>query len=222
MKKKNNKPEQRFIPTKKIEIRTVGEEGETEQRFVDGVGIVYGQEVEIWPGYMESVRAGAFGDTLGSGEEIKSYFNHNPDFVLATTKSEPALELKDTDAGLEFSAPIPPTSYGEDLSINLERKNVRGASFSFTVEEDTLTTEKVEGGDEIYHREIVKATLYEVGPVTNPAYPQTEVGQRDLENICTEIKERVAEERNNSEEEKEETSDLEYYKHLLNLTERSI
>jgi len=212
------KIEKRFLPIKKVEMRKVGEEGKEEQKFVDGVGIVYDTEVEIWPGYMEKIRKGAFGETLRSGEEVKSYFNHNPNFVLATTESDPALELKDTDAGLEFSAPIPPTTYGEDLSINLERKNVRGASFSFTVEEDVLVIDE----DDIYHREIVSGTLYEIGPVTNPAYSQTEVGQRDLENICSEIKTRVEEEKRNNSEGKEKTSDLEYYQHKLSLTERSI
>jgi len=188
------KIEKRFLKVNNVEIRAVSNgEGEdkTEDRFVSGTGAVYGEEVEIWPGYMEKVRSGAFDDSLTSDSEIKSYFNHNPDFVLSTTKSSPALELNSTSAGLVFDSPIPPTTYGEDLAVNLERGNVRGASFSFTVDEDILIIDE----DDVYHREIVKATLYEVGPVTNPAYPQTEVGVRDREASFNEIQARVESEK---------------------------
>lgn len=183
---KPNKVFNRFRESDTLEMRSSQVEGEDEQRFVNGVGIVYNQEVEIWPGYMEQIEAGAFTETLNSGAEIKSYFNHDASQVLSTTKSDPKLEIKDTSEGLEFSSPIPPTSYGEDLAVNLDRKNVRGASFSFTVDEDTL----LEDENGVYHRTIKKATLFEVGPVTNPAYPQTEVGLRDKESILQEMKER--------------------------------
>ena len=188
------KIEKRFLKVNNVEIRAVSNgdgEDKTEDRFVSGTGAVYGEEVEIWPGYMEKVRSGAFDDSLTGDSEIKSYFNHNPDFVLSTTKSSPALELNSTSAGLVFDSPIPPTTYGEDLAVNLERGNVRGASFSFTVDEDILIIDE----DDIYHREIVKATLYEVGPVTNPAYPQTEVGVRDREASFNEIQARVESEK---------------------------
>lgn len=187
---KQNKPEKRFLKINNAEIRSVESgEGEdtTEQRFVRGTGVVYGEETEIWEGYMETIRAGAFADSLSDGSEIKSYFNHNPNFVLATTESEPKLELKSDDNGLLFDAPIPPTTYGNDLTVNLERGNVRGASFTFVVQEDVVTIDE----NDVYHREITKATLYEVGPVTNPAYPQTEIGLRDRESSFEEMRKRV-------------------------------
>jgi len=202
------KREQRFVPVKNVEIRT-SESGEgdsvVEQRYVSGTGIVYDEEVEIWTGYKEKVRAGAFDDTLKSGDEIKSYFNHNQDYVLATTRSNPPLKLSETKSGLVFEAPIPPTSYGEDLAINLERGNVAGASFSFSVIEDIVTIDE----NDVYHREIVKAELYEVGPVTNPAYPTTEVGVRDKENSFAEIRSRIEKQ---NEENRDSESDLELYK----------
>ncbi len=213
-----SKMEKRFLKVNNVEIRTDSNgEGEDkkEDRFVSGTGAVYGQEVEIWPGYMEKVRKGAFDESLTSGDEIKSYFNHNPNFVLATTKSTPPLELNSTDEGLVFDSPIPPTTYGEDLAVNLERGNVRGASFSFTVEEDELIIDK----DDIYHREIIKATLYEVGPVTNPAYPQTEVGVRDREASFNEIKSRVEAEKLIKRE--KEGSNIELYRAKLNILEVS-
>jgi hypothetical protein len=218
MKEKKTMPkrEQRFIPVKNVEIRT-SESGEgdsvVEQRYVSGTGIVYGEEVEIWSGYMEQVRAGAFDDTFAAGDEIKSYFNHNQDYVLATTRSNPPLKLSETKAGLVFEAPIPPTSYGEDLAVNLERGNVAGASFSFSVVKDVVTIDE----KDVYHREIVKAILYEVGPVTNPAYPTTEVGVRDKEQSFAEIRSRI--EKQISEDRDSEGSELEIFRAEVEILE---
>jgi HK97 family phage prohead protease len=184
--------EKRFIEVEDIEIRSTHVEGGTEQKFVSGIGIVYNREVEIWPGYMEKIRNGALRTSVDSGKEIKSFFNHNPSSVLSTTRSNPPLVIEDTDKGLRFESPIPPTTYGNDLEVNLQRKNVRGASFSFEVKENGDILTRDENG--IYHREIIDAELYEVGPVTNPAYPSTNVGLRSQEEAFAEAEERCKQE----------------------------
>jgi len=216
--KATKKREQRFLKVNKVEIRSA-ESGEgddkTEQRFVAGIGIVYGEEVTIWDGFKETIRAGAFADSLKSDINVKSFFNHNASFVLATQRSEPALTITDSKDGLEFDAPIPDTSYGRDLIENLERKNVEGASFTFTVDEDILIIDE----DDVYHREIVKATLYEVGPVTNPVYPQTEVGVRNKDEAFSEMKARV--EKQKDDERSDKGSNLDLYKLNLSIAENS-
>lgn len=180
--------ENRQIEVDEIEIRAKTEDGKPEQNTVSGIGIVYNREVEIWPGYFEKIRSGAFARSIGEGREIKSFFNHNPNSVLSTTRSTPALVIEDTPTVLRFESPIPPTTYGNDLKINLERKNVRGASFSFSVSDNGDIITRDEKG--VYHREIVDADIYEVGPVTNPAYPQTKVGLRDVESLAEELRTR--------------------------------
>ena len=201
----------RFVESGDIEMRVSGE-GDAQERYVDGLGIVYDREVEIWPGFFETIAPGAFGRSV-KGAEIKSFFNHNPDFVLSTTRSKPALHLEETEKGLRFKSPIPPTSYGEDLRVNLERKNVRGASFSFTVTKDVVTID--ERGD--VHRRITEGDMYEIGPVTNPAYPQAKVGLRDAETAAREIRERMKAEENES-----AGADLDLRKCKLSLLEREV
>lgn len=188
--------EKRFLEVE-IESRVVsGDDGKPEQRYVSGIGIVYGREVEICHGYFEKIRQGAFDKSVNGHEEIKSFFNHNPSNVLSTTKSQPKLELEDRENGLYFNSPIPPTTYGSDLTVNLERKNVRGASFSFEVNKDGEIVTRDEKG--VYHREIIGATLYEIGPVTNPAYPQTKVGLRTIEETAAEMRSRYESENNSA------------------------
>jgi len=108
--KVKNKVQNRFV-FKNVEVRkSESGEGEEkiEQRFVSGLGAVFGVEQKIWDGFYEKIRAG------------------------------PKLELKSDAEGLHFEAPIPPTTYGDDLTVNLERNNVAGASFSFTIDEDIM------------------------------------------------------------------------------------
>jgi HK97 family phage prohead protease len=139
---------------------------------VSGVGIVYGEWTELWPGFRERIMRGA----VNKAPMVKSYFNHDPDKVLSTLDSNPPLKLRETEKGLWFTSPIPPTSYGKDLEINRERGNIRGASFAFSVPQGGDRMWQDDSG--IYHREINSLELYEIGPVTDPAYIQTSAALR--------------------------------------------
>ncbi len=155
------------------EIRAAGE---SEDSKVAGIGIVYDQWTELWPGYRERISKGA----VQMAPTVKSYFNHDPGKVLSTLDSTPALVLRDTDAGLEYTSPIPPTSYGKDLEINLSRGNVKGSSFSFDIPSDGDKRWEESG---VYYRDITKLNLYEIGPVTDPAYIQTTASVRAKESL---------------------------------------
>ncbi len=159
------------------EIRSDGDDAEKK---AVGMGIVYDQWEELWPGYKERIIKGA----VKRDKVVKSFFNHDPSQVLSTTKSKPSLELNDTDKGLEYVSPIPPTSYGKDLEINLERGNVKGSSFAFSVPDDGSKRWEEEG---VYYREIRKLTLYEIGPVTDPAYLSSSAQLRSAEDVYKEF-----------------------------------
>lgn len=191
-----------------LEIRTVTAEiraknnQEGEPRGVAGLGLVYGKESEIWPGYIESIRKDAFKESVERKRKspIKSYFNHDPNQVLATTESNPPLIIKNTDDGVDYEAEIPDTSYGRDLKINLERRNVEGSSFAFSIDEDKAWEDE-EGN---YHREIIKGEIYELGPVTDPAYVQAPANLRSAGDVAQEIKKRIADKNKNKQERKEQ------------------
>ncbi|MCL2690262.1 MAG: HK97 family phage prohead protease [Chitinispirillia bacterium] len=184
-----NRIEMRVFEVPDIELRA--SENDDKQEYVDGTGAVYDREVEVWPGVFEKIRKGAFNRCLKKGGELKSFFNHNSDYVLSTTRSAPPLNIEDTDKALVFRSPIPNTSYGRDLIENLRRRNVRGASFSFIVAEGGAIYTRDERG--IIHREIIDADIFELGPVTNPAYPQTKVKVRSKDEIMEEALEALGE-----------------------------
>lgn len=148
----------------RTEVRSAGEGDDV--RAV-GLGVVYDRWEELWPGYRERILPGA----VKLADNVKSYFNHDPNMVLSTTESDPPLKVRETDDGFEYDSPIPPTSYGRDLAVNLERRNVKGSSFTFSVPRGG---DKVwEDEDGVFHREISELILYEIGPVTDPAFVST-------------------------------------------------
>lgn len=153
----------------RTEVRSAGEGDE--QRVV-GLGVVYDRWEELWPGYRERILPGA----VEFASEVKSYFNHDPNMVLSTTESNPPLIVRETERGIEFESPIPPTSYGRDLAVNLERRNVKGASFTFVVPRGGDKRWEDEQG--VFHREINRLIMYEVGPVTDPAFVSTTASVR--------------------------------------------
>lgn len=153
--------------------------------FISGVGVVYNSETELFPGFFELIRPGAFSKSLNRFKELKCFINHNSSMVLSTTKSNPPLEIIDSETSLDFRSPIPPTTYGNDLTVNVGMGNISGASFTFTINEGgELFTMDADG---IYHREILDAEIYEVGPVTNPAYEQTSVSLRNKESLLSKL-----------------------------------
>lgn len=174
-------------------------------RGVAGLGLVYNRETELWPGYRETIRKDAFKESLERDRDrpVKSYFNHNPNFVLATTESNPPLTVMNTDEGVFYNAEIPDTSYGRDLVENLKRKNVQGSSFAFAVDKDR-TWEDEEG---VFHREIIKGEIYELGPVTDPAYIQAPASLRSAGEVYEEIVEKIKTEKKADEEKREQVKE---------------
>ncbi len=154
-----------------VEVRASAKDGESR---VAGLGIVYDEWVELWPGYKERIRKGA----VTHAPIVKSYFNHDPNQVLSTLESTPPLKLAEVDQGLIYDSPIPPTSYGKDLQVNLERGNVKGSSFAFEIPKGGDTWSEDETG--VVQRDISKLILYEIGPVTDPAFVQTTAALRSV------------------------------------------
>lgn len=119
--------------------------------------------------FIETIKPGAFKRSLNSGKEIRMYLNHDSNKILASTRSG-TLRLTEDSRGLMVEADIPPTSYGKDVSILMQRGDVHSMSFGFTVPNagDSWS------GDG-RSRELREVILHEVSVVTGfPAYQATE------------------------------------------------
>ncbi len=105
----------------------------------------------------------------------RRHFPTLPNYVLGRNKSG-TLQLIEDDKGLLVRIKPPDTQWAKDLQKSIERGDISQMSFGFVVEEDKWSSH--EGKDV---RELKKVKLYDVSPVTYPAYNQTDVGVRAME-----------------------------------------
>lgn len=164
------KPEYRSFP---LEMQIEERDGKTK---IIGHGAIYNVRSLDLGGFIEVVKPGAFKRSLESGKEIKSFFNHDPNMVLGTTTAG-TLMLADESTGVRYEIDPPETTYAKDLMISMKRGDIKGSSFSFRTISDNWY---MDGGQLM--RELIEVELFELGPVTDPAYPASDSHVRNILN----------------------------------------
>ncbi len=178
------------LPTQEIEKRVfqisyrvadedTNEPGQNkaESRTVVGQAALFGVTANIGGFFRERIEPGAFKNALKKSD-VRALFNHNPDYVLGRTKSG-TLKVMETDSGLDYEFDSPKTTIGNDLLVMLSRGDVDQSSFAFTVLKDRW--ERGSTDSELPLRVIEEAEqIYDVSPVTYPAYNETTVSARSM------------------------------------------
>jgi HK97 family phage prohead protease len=123
--------------------------------------------------FKERIRAGAFDEALKESD-CRALKNHDPNLLLGR-ESAGTLRLSTNTVGLQFEVDLPDTTAGRDTREEVRRGDLQGCSFSFTVAEDEWKN-RDDGSQERTITRIGK--LFDVGPVTFPAYEQTTISAR--------------------------------------------
>jgi uncharacterized protein len=167
-----------------VEIRA-GAAGEP--RSVRGYAAIFGQRsanlgTDSFQFY-EIIQPGAFDAVLK--DDVRALFNHDANLILARSRAGKGTLSLGVDAqGLWYEfTPDPEQSYARDLLVAIKRGDVDQSSFAFSLTREGQTwTETAEGEKTIALRTISKVSaLYDVSPVTYPAYPDASVALRSLE-----------------------------------------
>ena len=118
--------------------------------------------------FREYIAPGAFKRSLQSRNDVKLLWNHDSSIVLGSTRAG-TLKLSEDDQGLRVSATLPETQAGKDAKVLINRGDVTGFSFGFTVPSGGDSWN--EDGSE---RTLNAVRLMEVSTgVAFPAYPST-------------------------------------------------
>lgn len=149
---------------------------------LSGYAAVFGQTAEIAGMFREQIAPGAFTSAMGR-DDVRALFNHDVNFVLGRSTAG-TLRLTEDDKGLRYDIDIPDTSWARDLMISVKRGDVSQSSFGFVVTEDEWEYGK---RGEMPTRTIKSVELYDVSPVTYPAYASTNVSARSLEAAKLEV-----------------------------------
>lgn len=141
-----------------------------------GHAAVFGQLSEDLGGFREQISPGAFADAIGT-DDVRALFNHDPNFVLGRNRSK-TLRLSEDATGLAIEIDPPDTQYARDLLVSMERGDITQMSFGFSARPGGQDWAKNDAGQTV--RTLKKVRLFDVSPVTYPAYPQTDVAVREL------------------------------------------
>ena len=156
-----------------IEIRA-----KDNKRTVAGYAAVFDSVADIGGFFREKIERGAFSNAING--DVRALFDHDSAFVLGRTKAG-TLRLSEDDHGLAVEIDLPDTQTARDLSASMERGDIDGMSFGFMV-----TKQEWDETSDPPLRTIKEVELFEVSVVTFPAYADTEVALRSLENIRNE------------------------------------
>lgn len=173
--------EQRILPVAGLEVR-VSQTGEPPQ--IEGYAAVFNQPSDVIAdfvggGFREFVLPGAFTKTLKDGADVRALLNHDPNFVLGRTKTG-TLSLKEDEKGLYYRVTPPDTQWARDLVATMRRGDIDQSSFAFRTVRDRWGVGAAPDGGQIDERWVIEAQLFDVSPVTYPAYPQATSSVRSL------------------------------------------
>lgn len=127
--------------------------------------------------FREQIAPGAFKRSLDRGADVRALVEHNKGLKLGRRKSG-TLEIREDNHGLYVEITPPNTTAGRDALEEVRRGDLSGMSFGFSVPS---------GGDSFERREdaVVRTLrdvdLFEVTLTGFPAYEDTEVSLRSVD-----------------------------------------
>lgn len=167
------KLERRYTPAAGLCVRANDENQPTKIR---GYAALFNTPYDLgW--FQETIRPGAFSESLSNGDDVRGLFNHESSQILGRSAAG-TLALGEDEKGLWYEIAAPDTQIGRDLVTSIGRGDITQSSFSFETIEDEWHTN--DGQEE---RILVRVKLWDVSPVTYPANPATtsEVAERSFE-----------------------------------------
>ena len=155
------------------------EDGEGMPKEIGGIAAVINSVTDL--GYFEEViMAGAFDNALSKDYDIRCLFNHEAELILGRTKANTCKVFVNGDGNLEYTW-VPDYENPTHMSVvrSIMRGDITQSSFAFTIKEQTWS-ESTKYGTMGKRTIKVIEDLYDVSPVTYPAYEDTEADARSI------------------------------------------
>jgi uncharacterized protein len=138
---------------------------------IEGYAAVFNRYSQNLGGFVEQIDPDAFRDALGRG--VVGLMNHSEDLLLGSVESD-TLSLSVDDVGLRYRIELDLSDPdGQRAESKVRRGLLRGSSFSFDLAPDGDSWSETEQGFPLRTLRSI-GRVYDVGPVTFPAYKVTE------------------------------------------------
>lgn len=182
----------------KLSHNRVSRAVESDSKVVRGYAAVFydpsnrGTEYRLWSNCFERIRPGAFDRALAEKQDVRGLFNHDADWVLGRVSSG-TLRLSSDATGLRYELDESDSSpMWSSVASMIDRGDVDGSSFSFIPTSVTWEQATIEGTT-IDIRWVNDVDLFDVGPVTFPAYESASSGRSG---VCEDERRSLTVERN--------------------------
>ncbi len=190
--------ERRYVPSAARKI-TLRERADGALPLITGYASVFyragvpGTEYVMWerdkygPRIVERIMPTAF-DKAIKDDDVRGLYNHDSAIVLGRSTAG-TLRLSVDAVGLRYEIDPPETQAARDLISSLRRGDITGSSFAFVPRENVFRSVRSEDGQEVIEEIIERhdVQLFDVGPVTYPAYPGSTAGVRSSDTARAEL-----------------------------------
>ena len=151
-----------------VELRVMEVRAAEGERRIEGYAATFNDVTDL--GYFrEQIAVGAFDGHLA--DDVRLLINHTGVPLARTTNG--TLRLSVDETGLRYEAQLADTTEGRDLYTLIKRGDISQSSFAFSIEDETWD-------NKANLRTVNKVgRLYDVSPVTYPAYATTTVAARN-------------------------------------------
>jgi uncharacterized protein len=139
-----------------------------------GHAAVFNSPAQICPSFREQVAPGAFADSIRN-DDVRALFNHDANFVLGRNTAG-TLRMREDGIGLAIEVDPPDAQWVQDLMASIGRGDITQMSFGFCAIEESWS--ELPSGMAL--RTLRKVQLFDVSPVTYPAYDDTDVSLADV------------------------------------------
>ena len=158
-----------------VEVREAGEG--TQSRRIEGIAARVNSMSQVLGGWFrEIIEPGAFDGADMS--DVVALKNHNVDMILARTLNKTLDISVDKEGNLVYGFDAPATTTGNDTLEEVSSGLIQHSSFAFIVDDYRWETD--ESGNDV--RRILRfKKIFDVSPVVNPAYLETESTARNME-----------------------------------------
>lgn len=172
-------------------------EGNKPSRTIEGHAVVFGvRSVNLtpWSKYREVYEVMERGcistELLNRSDIVLTAFHDNTAILGRWRSGKGTLGLSLDITGMKIRCTLADTERANELLSAISRGDISGMSFAFTADEDDtengVSYEKLDersvDGKEVWLRHVKRVTgLYDVTIAGHPAYPQTDVAQREID-----------------------------------------
>ena len=145
--------------------------------------------MDYWEDYREIIEPGAITEADLAAMDIKMTIWHNRERLLArSNKGVGTLKLSVDEVGVKYEFEAPDTPDGNTALVLVKRGDLSGSSFTFWSDE-TSSVRYTKDDEGVLLRHVKRIDMvYEMTLASDPAYVQTNVTAREIEQAGIHIK----------------------------------